>query len=146
MKIRLTQLLLAASQGLPTQRPEKARKEREAIEAKAKAEREAAERELARIKAEQEAAAKKEREAREKLESELATKKAAEVAKAKAEAAASKKAAAAPDKTKLRTIAASVRAITFPTVSTPEASAVLADIEAKRESFAKWIEAQISTL
>lgn len=57
-----------------------------------------------------------------------------------------KKAAAAPDKTKLLTIAASVRTIQFPTVSTPEAAAVLADIEAKRESFAKWIENQISTL
>jgi hypothetical protein len=125
---------------------EKARKEREALEAKAKAEREAAERELARIKAESEAAAAKEREARAKLEAEIAAKKAAEAAKLKAEAAAAKKAAAAPDKTKLLTIAASVRAIQFPTVSTPEAAAVLADIEAKRESFAKWIETQISTL
>ena len=125
---------------------EKARKDREALEAKAKAEREAAERELARIKAEQEAAAKLEREAREKLERELAAKNAAEEAKAKAEAAAAKKAAAAPDKTKLLTIAASVRAIPLPTVSTPEASAILADIAAKRESFAKWIEAQIYAL
>jgi len=125
---------------------EKARKEREAIEAKAKAEREAAERELARIKAESEAAAAKESGLRAKLEAELAAKRAAEAAKAKAEAAAAKKAAAAPDKTKLLTIAASVRAITFPTVSTPEAAAVLADIEAKRESFAKWIEQQISAL
>lgn len=111
-------------------------------EAKAKAEREAAE------KAQREAAekARKEREAREKLERELAAKKAEEEAKAKAEAAAAKKAAAAPDKTKLRTIAASVRAIQFPTVCTPEASVILTDIAAKRESFAKWIEAQISTL
>jgi len=125
---------------------EKARKEREAIEAKAKAEREAAERELARIKAEQEAAAKKEREAREKLERELAAKKAEEEAKAKAEAAAAKQAAAAPDKTKLRTIADSVRSIALPVVSTAEALRVLADIEAKREAFAKWIEDQIANL
>mgnify|MGYP000726939933 FL=1 len=125
---------------------EKARKEREAIEAKAKAEREAAERELARIKAESEAAAAKEREARAKLEAELAAKRAAEEAKAKAEAAAAKKAAAAPDKTKLRTIADSVRAIPFPAVTTPEANVILADIAAKRESFAKWIEAQTEKL
>lgn len=125
---------------------ERLRAEAIAAEAKAKAEREAAERELARIKAEQEAAAKAEREAREKVERELAAKKAEEEAKAKAEAAAAKKAAAAPDKTKLRTIAATVRGIQFPTVSTPEAAAVLADIAAKRESFAKWIEAQISNL
>jgi hypothetical protein len=111
-------------------------------ETKAKAEREAAE------KAQREAAeqARKEREVREKLEHELVAKRAEEEAKAKAEAAAAKKAAAAPDKTKLRTIAASVRAIQLPTVSTPEASAVLANIDAKRESFAKWIEMQISTL
>jgi hypothetical protein len=120
--------------------------EREALEAKAKAEREAAERELARIKAEQEAAAKAEREAREKLERELAAKKAEEEAKAKAEAAAVKKAAAAPDKTKLRTIADAVRKLDVPTVSTPEGSAVLAEIKAKIEAFAKWIEAQTEKL
>jgi len=60
--------------------------------------------------------------------------------------AAAKKAAAAPDKTKLRTIADSVRAIPFPAVTTPEANVILADIAAKRESFAKWIEAQTEKL
>ena len=125
---------------------ERLRAEAAEREAKAKAEREAAERELARIKAESEAAAAKEREARAKLEAELAAKRAAEEAKAKAEAAAAKKAAAAPDKTKLRTIADSVRAIPFPAVTTPEANVILADIAAKRESFAKWIEAQTEKL
>lgn len=103
---------------------EKARKEREAIEAKAAAE----------------------KKAREKVEAELAANKAAEEAKAKAEAAAKKKAAAAPDKAKILAIATAVRAVQFPTVSTPEASAVLADIEAKRESFAKWIITQTANL
>jgi colicin import membrane protein len=125
---------------------EKARKEREAIEAKAKAEREAAERELVRIKAESEAAAANEREARAKLEAELAAKKAAEEAKAQAEAAAAKEAAAAPDKAKLRTIAASVRKLDLPTVSTSEGEAVLAEIKAKIEGFAKWIETQTEKL
>ena len=114
---------------------EKERQERAAIQAKADAERKAAE-----------DAARKEREAREKLEKELAAKKAAEEAKAKAEAAAKKKAAAAPDKAKILAIATAVRAVQFPTVSTPEASAVLADIEAKRESFAKWIITQTANL
>jgi hypothetical protein len=114
---------------------EKARKEREALEAKA--------REAEVRAANAAAAAKALHDAN--LERLAAEKKAAE-AKAKAEAAAAKKAAAAPDKTKLLTIAASVRTIQFPTVSTPEANVVLADIEAKRESFAKWIEAQIATL
>jgi len=132
---------------------EKARKEREAVEAQAAAERKAAEAKLAaeRAAAEKarlaaEEAARKERAAiqaiadnnrkeREAAEKELAAKQAAEA-----------KAAAAPDKTKLRTIADSVRAIQMPTVSTPEASAILADIDAKREAFAKWIIAQISNL
>ena len=73
---------------------------------------------------------REEREARAKLEAELAA----------------KRAAAAPDKTKLRTIADSVRAIPFPAVTTPEANVILADIAAKRESFAKWIEAQTEKL
>ncbi len=143
---------------------EKARKEREAVEAQAAAERKAAEAKLAaeRAAAEKarlaaEEAARKEREAiqaiadanrmeREAAEKALAAKQSAEVAKAKAAAAAAKKAAAAPDKTKLRTIADSVRAIQMPTVTTPEASTILADIDAKREAFAKWIETQIASL
>jgi hypothetical protein len=103
---------------------EKARKEREAIEAKAKAE----------------------REAREALEAEIATQKAAEeAARVKAEAEAAK-AARAPDKAKVKGIAATVRALAFPAVSTPEAKRVLADIQAKAESFAKWIETQAQAL
>ena len=125
---------------------EKARKEREALEAAAKAEREAAERELARIKAEAEAAAAKERAERERLERELAEQKAAEEAKIKAEAAARRKAAAAPDKAKLRNIASIVRAIYLPEVTTEEGAAVLAEITAKIESFAKWIETQTERL
>ena len=125
---------------------EKARKEREALEAKAKAEREAAERELARIKAEAEAAAAKERAERERLERELAEQKAAEEAKIKAEAAARRKAAAAPDKAKLRGVATSVRAIFVPETTTDEAAPVRAEIVAKIESFAKWIETQTERL
>lgn len=56
------------------------------------------------------------------------------------------RAARAPDKAKVKSIAATVRAISFPSVSTPEAEKVLADIQAKAESFAKWIETQASTL
>lgn len=125
---------------------EKARKEREALEAAAKAEREAAERELARIKAEAEAAAAKERAERERLERELAEQKAAEEAKIKAEAAARRKAAAAPDKAKLRGVATSVRAIFVPETTTDEAAPVRAEIVAKIESFAKWIETQTERL
>jgi hypothetical protein len=135
----------AAEKALAAERAAAAEKQRLA-DAKAKAEREAAEKELARIKAESEAAELRERQAREKAEAELAAKKAAEEAKAKAEAAAAKKAAAAPDKAKILAIATAIRAVQFPTVSTPEASAVLADIEAKRESFAKWIIAQTANL
>lgn len=143
---------------------EKARKEREAIEAKAKAEREAAERELARIKAENEKAARAEalrqqalreaervkaqaeREAREKLEREIAEAKAAEQAALAAAAKAAKKAARAPDKAKALAFAATVRALKAPEASTPEGKAVMAEIAAKIEGFAKWIETQASNL
>lgn len=125
---------------------EKARKEREAIEAKAKAEREAAERELARIKAEADAAAKKEREARAKLEAELAAQKAAEEKAAAAEAAAQKKAARAPDKQKALSFAATVRTLRAPEAATAEGKAVMSEITAKIEGFAKWIEAQAASL
>lgn len=107
---------------------EKARKESEALEAKAKAEREAAEREVQRLKDE---AARKER----------------EIAEQKAEQAkAAAKAAQAPDKQKLLAIAADVRKITLPAVKTQAANTVLANIQAKREAFAKWIEEQAAGL
>ncbi len=115
---------------------------------------EAAERERLRIENERlraeaaalEAKAKAEREARAKLEAEIAAKKAEDEAKAQAEAAAAKKAAAAPDKAKLKAIAASVRNLAVPTVSTSEGEAVLTEIKAKIESFAKWIETQTDKL
>jgi hypothetical protein len=50
------------------------------------------------------------------------------------------------EKAKVKGIAATVRAISFPSVSTPEAEKVLADIQAKAESFAKWIETQAQAL
>ena len=124
----------------------KAKAERDALEAAAKAEREAAERELARIKAEAESAAKKEREERARLEAELAAKKAAE-AKAAADAdAAQKKAARAPDKQKALTFAATVRTLKTPEATTAEGKSVMAEITAKIEGFAKWIETQASSL
>jgi len=131
----------------------KAKAEREAIEAKAKAEREAAEKaqreaaEKARKEREDiEAKARAERIERERLEAEIAAKKAAEEAAQAKAAAEAAKAARAPDKAKVKGIAATVRAISFPSVSTPEAEKVLADIQAKAESFAKWIETQAATL
>lgn len=143
---------------------EKARKEREAIEAKAKAEREAADRELARIKAEADKAAREEalrqqalreverkkaeaaREAQRKAEAELAAAQAAKEEAEKAAAAAAAKAARAPEKTKMRAFASTVRSLTPPTATTEAGKRVAADIAAKTESFAKWIEAQAETL
>jgi hypothetical protein len=112
-----------------------ARKEREAIEAKAKAEREAAEKEIARIKAEADKAAKLE-----------AERQAYEASKQKAAADAAKKAARAPDKQKALAFAATVRALKAPEASTSEGKAVMAEITAKIEGFAKWIEAQASAI
>ena len=124
----------------------KAKAERDALEAAAKAEREAAERELARIKAEADASVKKERELREKLERELAAKKTAEAAQAAAAAATEKKAARAPDKQRALTFAATVRTLKTPEATSAEGKAVMAEITAKVENFAKWIEAQAANL
>ena len=125
---------------------ERLRAEAAEREAKAKAEREAAERELARIKAEADAAAKKEREERSRLEAELAAKQAAEAKAAAEAAAAQKKAARAPDKQKALAFAASIRTLKTPEATTTEGKAVMAEITAKIEGFAKWIETQAATL
>ncbi|OPZ32272.1 MAG: hypothetical protein BWY98_01358 [Tenericutes bacterium ADurb.BinA155] len=136
---------------------EKARKEREAIEAKAKAEREEAEKKAAaeraeieaKARAEREAAeakAKAEREAREKLEAE---KKAREEAEAKAQAErekAARKAAAAPDAEKIKSFAETVRALKLPGFSTEAGKLTAAEVAAKVESFAKWIETKAEEL
>lgn len=143
---------------------ERLKKEADEREAVLAAEREASEKELARIKAEADAAARAEamrqnalrevervkaqaeREAREKLEREIAAKNAAEAARLKAELAAQAKANRAPDKQKALAFAATVRALKAPEASTPEGKAVMAEITAKIEGFAKWIETQASNL
>ena len=125
---------------------EKARKEREEAERKAAKEREEA---AAKAKAEREAAeakAAEERAAREKVEAELRAKQKQEEKARKEREEAERKAAAAPDKAKLLGIAKSVRSLEMPQVSTDDGKRVLADIKAKAESFAKWIETQIATL
>lgn len=114
---------------------EAALKERAMIQAKADAERKASQ-----------AATDAANAAREKLEREVAAKNAAEEARVKAEAAAQKKAARAPDKQKALTFAATVRTLKAPTATTDEGKAVMAEITAKIEGFASWIEKQASSL
>jgi colicin import membrane protein len=143
---------------------EKARKEREALEAKARAEREAAEKELARIKAEADKAAREEalrqqalreverqkaqeaRAAQMKAEAEIAAANVARLQAEKAAAMAAAKAARAPDKTKIKAFAATVRLLKAPEASTAAGQQVAADIALKIEGFAKWIETQSETL
>lgn len=114
---------------------EAAAKERAAIQAKADAERKAAE-----------AQAQAERAAREKLEAEVAAKNAADDARLKKELAAQRSAARAPDKQKALTFAATVRTLKAPEASTEEGKAVMAEITAKIEAFAKWITVQAESL
>lgn len=135
----------------------KAKAERDALEARAKAEQ--AKRDTA-IKAQQEAEAKKqaeerakleaqaaqEREAREKLEREAKARADAEAAKKKAEEAAAKKAAKAPDKTKLTTFAAEVRALKAPNLTTEEGKTVQVTITDQIAKFAAWVDAQAAKL
>ncbi len=125
---------------------EVARKERAAIEAKAKAEREAAEKKAAVERAARE---KAEREARELREADELRKLQEAEAAAAAEHArqlAAEKALTAPDKQKLMDFANSVRAIQVPACKAKAAQKVAAEITAKVEAFAKWIEAQAAPL
>jgi hypothetical protein len=114
---------------------EAARKEREAAEAKAKAE--------AAARAKAEAEARELREANERREREA--KAAAEKAAAE-RAAAEKKAARAPDKAKLRGFAGKVRELVVPAATTEDGKRVAAEIAAKVENFARWIETQTESL
>lgn len=131
----------------------KAQAERAAMEAerqRVEAARIAAEQEAARVAAAAKAAqVKAENEARAMREAEAA-RVAAEAARVAAEAKAAQEAKAkaerAPDKTKLATFAGTVRALSVPTATTPEGQRVAAEIAAKVESFAKWIETQTASL
>ncbi len=127
-------------------REAQARKERAEAAAKLEAERKAAAAEAARIaeisrkeREAVEAQTRKEREAREKLEAERAAQLAEAKRKEDERIAAERAAALAPDKEKLRSIAAAVRALPMPTVSA-NGFAALNEIKAKAEGFAKWIE------
>lgn len=136
---------------------EVARKEREAAEAVARAEREKIQADAAEAarKAQEAAAkaaaaqAKAEADAKDLRDAEakrVADEKAAAEAKAKADAAAAKKAAAAPDRAKLMQFAGMVRHLDVPLANSEAGQIVAAEIGAKVESFAKWIEAQAATL
>lgn len=123
-----------------------AKAEREKIEAAAAEERrkalEAAAKETAkREKAEAEAKALRDAEAKR-----IADQKAKEAAQAKADAAAVKKAAAAPDRQKLMHFADIVRHLDVPLAKSEDGQRVAAEIGAKVENFAKWIETQAASL
>ena len=114
---------------------EETRKEREAIEAKAKAEREAAA-----------AQARKEREAREAAEAALKAKEAEEQRKRDAVLAAARAAAAAPDREKLAKLAADIRALEIPTLTTAAGREIQDLIQTQVTKFAVWIENQTTKL
>jgi hypothetical protein len=125
---------------------EQARKEREAIEAKAKAERDEAVRVAAEQKKIADAEALKEKQAREKAEAELAAQRKAAADKAAAETLAAQQAAAAPDRIKIVALANVVRGIAIPEMSTENGKTARAEIAAKVEQFAKWIEGKAKAL
>jgi hypothetical protein len=114
---------------------EAARKERAAIQAKADAERKEAQAAMDAANA-----------TREKMEREAREKNAAEAARIKAELLAKQKANRAPDKQKALAFAATVRTLKTPEASTVEGKAVMAEITAKIEGFAKWITVQAESL
>lgn len=98
---------------------------RDALESKMKAERGAAEAVARKEREAAAAAAKIEREAREKAEAELKAKQDAEKKAAAAQAAAKRKAELAPDSAKLIAFIEAVAMVPAPTVSSPEAAALL---------------------
>lgn len=100
------------------QENEKLRKEREAAEKKAEAERKAAAEQL-----------QKEREAREAAERAERQRLEAEKRKVEEEAEAIRRAQSAPDKDKLNQFASEIEQMPFPSVKTPEAKKVLADVQ-----------------
>jgi hypothetical protein len=121
---------------------EEERAKREQQEAATRAEREKAE-EAARVaKAEADRLANIEREKREAAEAELARIAREEAEKRAAEAAAIKKAQAAPDREKLAALAALIRAIELPTLSTAAGVELVGRISDQRGKFASWVESE----
>ncbi|MDX9794530.1 MAG: hypothetical protein RBU24_13575 [Kiritimatiellia bacterium] len=133
---------------------ERARKDAEALEEKRKAElaearkRAAAE---ARARIEAERKADLERMERARIENELAQQRAiarAEKAEADRQAAereaAARRAAQAPDREKVLAFAASVRRLAVPALTSPAGVKAQADLAAKTEGFARWIEGAVA--
>lgn len=90
--------------------------------------------------------ASKDRAAREKAEKELADARKVEADHAARLQAEAIKAATAPDKEKLLKIAAGMRALEIPEMTTPDAKAVADTLRAQANKFAAWIEAQAAKL
>lgn len=137
-----------------------AKKLRDENEAKAKAEKVRADAELAETRKAAQAAAtklrdeafaaeeraRKEREAREKLEKEQAAAEKARDDEVARVAAASKAAASAPDKVKLASFVASIRALSIPTFITEPGKAFAAVASDQLVKMAAWAEKQGKTL
>lgn len=133
------------------QENERLAREKAEAEAKAQAAREAAdaerrelERQAAVQRAEAEAKAAEARAAQERAEAELRAKEEAD-AKAKADAeAAARAAAAAPDRDKLKALAAGIRGLIVPCLTSEAAKAanIETTIKDQIEKFARWVESQ----
>jgi colicin import membrane protein len=132
---------------------DKARKEREVIEAKAEAER-LKSIELARIEKEKaDAILKTEREAKAKLEAELKVKAEAEQAEIdrlererKAKELADKKAASAPDKQKLISLAKTISGIDFPEMKTIEGMSILDNVKELLKKTSEFITKKVGEI
>ena len=129
---------------------EKAIAAERAEEAKIQAKKDA---EAAKERSIMEAKAKKEAEAREKAEAEArqlqAEKLAAEKAESErvaAEKANARRAAGAPDRMKLKAFAITVSLLELPSVKSPEAKDIHAEITKEVASFSRWIEEQADKL
>lgn len=124
----------------------KAKAERDAIEAKARAEREKAEAEARAAKLAQEKAEREARELREAQEAEAKRLRDEQAAKEAAELAAREAAAAAPDREKLEALAAQVRAIVMPEMSSEAGKSSMTVVRGQFEKMAAWLDQRAASL
>lgn len=123
-----------------------AERERAAEAARVAAERAAADAERRAAEAKAAAELKAERDRVAALEAKAKAEREAEAARVAEEERARTAAANAPDLAKLKAFADAVRGVAVPDCTTEAGKAVAADVRAKRESFAAWIEAQAARL
>lgn len=129
-------------------REEKKRLEEElqAVAVKAEADRKAREEKERKEREAYEASLRKERAERERIEKEMAVKAEAEKAEEEKRRAEEQRAKTAPDKEKLKALAATIAAIELPNLQTPEAEAIIKNVSTLLDKVVSYVEEKASSL